>query len=304
MNIFNFVKALLPRIEKDKLLEDLRITISELDQVVIPNFQSSSDYFKMAKLKAEENKDLTDVFYRNFDLQNNSKSPTFINDIAKRLNFIKDNAVYISGLVEEIMERDIINEGLTAKKAITIRAAESISFISRFSIDLLNLVYVNEATNVNADIEENIRLSPAAIKHVNMHIAKYAKVVSDYGIPNADFSKIVTAVPDIIINSKTAASVAGIYKEKDVDPFAGSYTTGFTGNPIYHVRLLVAEWQAGRYKANKDKKKMLELRLLHLKLLQEKKNDPKIEQEINYIQGRVDKIERYLREVEDDLGEN
>jgi hypothetical protein len=65
--------------------------------------------------------------------------------------------------------------------------------------------------------------------------------------------------------------------------------------------MVVAEWQSNRYKANKDKKKTLELRLLHLKLQNEGKDDPKIEKEINYIQGRVDKIERYLKDVEESL---
>lgn len=301
MKIFDFVKALLPHIDKSKIVEDLRVTIAELENIDIRAFQTASDHFKTNKLKSAINKDLSEVFYRNFDLLHGSKQSSFVSEISNRLPYIKENADYILDQVEELMERDIINEGLTAKKAILVRAAESLSFISRYSIDLLNYVYINEAIEVSSEVEEAVRLSPGAIKVIQKDITKFARLLSNYGIPNKDLSKIILAVPDVIVNSKSAASIAGIYKETDLDPFASNYVAGFTGSPIYHVRLLVAEWQASRYKANKDKKKMLELRLLHLKLLQDKKNDPKLEQELTYLQSRIDKISRYLIEVETSL---
>ena len=298
MKILAFVQALLPRVEKDRLLEDIRITLSELDAIVEPSYSVASDFFRGSKMKSTDNKDLADMFYRGFDLQGGPKQGNFISDINRRLPFIKANLTYIQGLIEELMERDVINEGLTAKKAILIRAVEHISFVSRFATDLLNLTYVNEAGEVDADVEEAMRLSPGAIKHVQRNLLTFASLVSNYGIPSKDFEKLVLNIPEIVISSKNSSAIAGMYKEQEIDPFASSYMTGFSGNPIYHLRLLVAEWQANRYKANKDKKKVLELRLLHLKLLQEKKNDPKIENEITYIQNRVDKIEHYLREVE------
>ena len=303
MKIIQFVKALLPHIEKPKLLEDLRVTIAELDNVVMPNYLTASTYFRSEKLKSDNNKDLADAFYQNFDLMRSTKQSSFVADIQKRLEYIKQNSETLLELTEELFEHDIISEGLTARKAVLIKASESISFISRFSTDLLNLVYVNEASNVDVSVEESIRLAPIVVKTVNRNLPKYARIISDYGIPNETFKKIIGEVPDVIVNSKTANSVAGLYSDKDLDPFTNSYVVGFSGSPIYHFRLLVAEWQASRYKSNKDKKKMLELRLLHLKLLNDKKNDPKIEQEIVYIQSRVDKIERYLRETEESLSQ-
>jgi hypothetical protein len=301
MKIIQFVKGLLPHFEKSKVIEDLRITIGELDSIVLDNYSQASDHFRTNKIKSDKNKDLSDAFYQNFDLQRGSKQPSFVADVNKRMIFIKKNAEYILESVEALFERDIIAEGLTVRKALLLRAAESVSFVSRFSIDLLNLVYVNEAIEVNGLVEESLQLPPVTVKLVNNNITKFAKLISDYGLPNEDFKKLIQELPEIVINSKTANSVIGLYNEKDIDPFSNSYVVGFTGNPIYHIRLMVAEWQASRYKANKDKKKMLELRLLHLRLLQDKKNDPKLEQEINYIQSRIDKIGRYLNEVEESI---
>ena len=299
MKLINFIKGLLPRIDKDTILEDLRVTTTELEQVAIPNYNTAAEYFRTTKFKSDANKNLSDDFYRRFSGGN--KQSTFIGDVSRSLPAVKENAVYIQKQIEELMEKDILNEGLTAKKAILVRSAEHLSFISRFSIDLLNAAYINEASEVDADVRESMRMSPAAVKHVDVNTGNFAALLAIYSVPNKAFEKSFIGVPDILLSSRTANSIIGLYKEADVDPFSIGYVAGFTASPIYHIRLMIAEWQAARYKANKDKKKVLELRLLHLRLLNEKKNDAKLEQEINYIQNRVDKIEHNLREVEASL---
>lgn len=301
MKIISYVKALLPRVEREKVLEDLRVTAAELDQVCLPNYRQAADFFKANKLQSSDNKDLSDLFYRKIDLGGISKQSTFVNDISHRLAFVRDNVTYVQGQIEALLERDIINEGLTAKKAILLRAAEHLSFLSRFSVSVLNLVYVNEAVEADAGVVESMQLSPATTKHVQVNFVSFAQLLGDYGIPTRDLEKLIGYVPDVVISSKNENSIKGIYKERDIDPFTSGYVPGFMGSPIYHIRLTVAEWQASRYKASKDKKKVLELRLLHLKLSQEKKSNPQVEQEIEYIQGRIDKMERYQREVEESL---
>jgi hypothetical protein len=301
IKLINFIKSLLPRIGKDQILEDLRITATELDQIVIPSYEQAAEFFKVNKPKSEMAKSLSEDFYRKFEKGAMAKQASIIGEVAARLSFIKQNLAYVQAQIEIVLERDILNEGLTAKKAILVRAANQISFISRFSSDVLNYVYVAEAIAVNVDVQESMSLSPAAYKHVQNNIKVFATLLSDYGIPTREFEKIYTAVPDIVVSSRNESSIVGLFKEQDIDPFTSPYVQGFTGNPIYHVRLVFAEWQASRYKANKEKKRMLELRLLHLKLINEKKNDPKIEAEINYIQNRIDSTERYMREVEEDV---
>lgn len=301
MKIVDFVKSLLPSLQKNQLSEDLRITLSELEEIAEPSYRFSSEYLKTAKIKSDKNKELSQQFYRNFDLQGASKQPNFVAEINRRIEFVKQNVVYMRELIEKDFDELTVSEGLTAKKAAAIRAVSAMSFISRFSTDLLNYVYVQEAIAVNAELDESLQLAPAAIRHVERNIGHFATVLSDFGIPNKDFSKLLTELPDVVISSRNEQALKGMYSDQQLDPFKSSYIQGFTGNPIYHLRMVVAEWQSNRYKANKDKKKTLELRLLHLKLQNEGKDDPKIEKEINYIQGRVDKIERYLKDVEESL---
>ena len=303
MNVlYAFITALLPSIEKNRVLEDLRITQSELESVVLPSYTTASDYFRTAKLESKESKDIQAMFYRSFDLQGGSKQATLINEINRRLPALRDNAAYIAEMIEKTFEPDTISEGITAKKAVLLRAAEHISFISRYSVDLLNLIYIWEASETNTDVAEQMSRSPGDIKRITSKVQPFAQLLSNYGIPRKDFEKCYVQVPDVHLGSKTQAIVANNYKSDAIDPFGSGLIQGFIGSPIYHARLVYANWQTARYKSKQALKKTLEIRLLHLKALKENKNDPKLEQEIKYQQKRIDDLEHEIREAEESAG--
>lgn len=301
MKIFSFIKALLPHMTKDQVLEDLRITAGEFDQIVAPNYRHAAEYFRVNKVKSEVNKDLSDDFYRGLGKGSFPKQASVVGEVALRMTYLQDNLAYVAAQIEAIMERDIINEGLTAKKAILVRAASQFSFISRFAADLLNYLYVYETVEYKTEDGNDMSLAPAVKKHVEKDVKIFAMLLSDYGIPNKDFVKIIESLPDVMVSSRNEAVISSAYKESDIDPFSAVYMNGFSGTPIYHIRLVFAQWEASRYKSNKEKKKMLELRLLHLRLVNEKRGDAKIAAEIDYIQSRVDSLERGLRETEQSL---
>jgi hypothetical protein len=301
MKLFDFTKLLLPSIEKNRVLEDLRITIAEIENSILPNYSTAAEFFKLNRIKSDKLKDLSDDFYRSLK-DRSMKQSSFIADIYRRLPNLIENTKLVESQIELILEADTIREGMSAKKLLLIRAAESISFLSGYMLDLLNYAYVEETALISG-LTDDLDMSIAKIKHINFNISRFTKILNEYATPPIEFRKILTGVPEVIVNQKTMNTISGLYRESDLDPFSGGYMSGFYYNPIYHIRLAVSEWQAGRYKANKDKKKVLELRLLYLKLRAEKKNDPKLEQEITYLQSRIDKIERDLKSVEEDLNE-
>lgn len=297
MKLLSFVKALLPRIEKNTVIEDMRITIAELENIVLASYTTAADHFKLNKFKSKILIELNNDFFRNFS-SGGVKQPNYIAEINKALSNVKLNAVYIESLLEELFERDIINEGLSAKKAILLRSASNLSFISRYMVDLLNYTYVVEAAEISGTKPE---LSKATLKHIKSNFSKFARLYSDFAMDNKRYESLIGKIPEVILSSKNENALKGMFTDKDMDPFESRHLQGFTASPIYHLRLTIAEWQASRYKANKDKKKVLELRLLHLSLLMDDKKDAKLEKEIDYVQNRVDKISRYLQEVEESL---
>ncbi len=298
MSIFNFIKGMLPRLQKADIEEDIRITLKELSQVAIPQYFAATTAFKVNKIQSSEVQLFEKAFYKFVDLK--SKGPNFISDIHAALQRAQVNLTYVQKLATEVLEADLINEGLTAKKAHIVRACASLSFISNFSIEFLNHILTLESNAVSPEGEAK-EIAPAELKYIDKRYETFFKNLNEYTMDSDKFQSLMGEVPDVVITSKNAASIAQVFKPTQLDPFGGMGLSGFTGNPIYHIRLLVTEWQGKRYNANKDKKKLLELRLLHLKSLHDNSPNPRLEQEINYIENRVSKLDRALREVEESI---
>lgn len=289
---------MVPRLQKADIEEDIRITLKELGQVAIPQYFAATMAVKVNKLQSPEVQLFEKAFYKHMDLK--SKGPNFISDIHGALQRALQNLTYLQKVTTDVLEADLLNEGLTAKKAHIVRAAGSISFVSNFSIEFLNHILVLESNHVSNE-EDKKDISPAELKYIDKRYEIFFKNLNEYGMDPDKFQKLLGGIPDVVITSKNAASISQVFKPAEIDPFGSMGLSGFTGNPIYHIRLLVTEWQGKRYNANKDKKKLLELRLLHLKSLHDNSPNPRLEQEINYIENRVSKLDRDLREVEESI---
>ena len=69
-------------------------------------------------------------------------------------------------------------------------------------------------------------------------------------------------------------------------------------NPIYHIGMRIAEWQAKRYKSAKEELSLLQLRKLNLERVSAGKPDAKIQSEIKYLEARIQGLNFDIDEME------
>lgn len=301
LGIVKYMKSLVPHIERDQILEDLRLTETELENIVLPAYADAATFFSQDKFKSKENGDINEQVTMGLKSTRMGRQTTFLGEFNVRLNQIFKNIAVLNKHIGSEIGRDVVTDGVSSRKVALIRIAEKFSYISRYSLDLLNLVYINESSAVGTDVRE-LSMSPAEMGKARASIPNLIRLLAAYGIDPKDFEKNLGKMPDVVLGRDKNQEVEGVYGDNELDPMTPQLTTGFAGNPIYHVRMLVAEWQTKRYKANQEKKKVLELRLLHLQLQRDSgENNPKLVKEISYTQDRVAKIDRYLKEVEADL---
>jgi hypothetical protein len=62
---------------------------------------------------------------------------------------------------------------------------------------------------------------------------------------------------------------------------------------------MVAEWQANRYKAARDTKRLLELRLLNMQMQQQKTPDAALEKDIEYTTNRIKNLDFKIKDMEE-----
>jgi len=292
--LFNYIKSLLPHLRKDDILEDLRVTKGEFENLrqTYELLTQESAGFKWRSVAVQN---LATIFYRNYK-SSVGKSNELAVDIAKTIPNIVQNLEIVEKELEQILGTDVLNEGLTAKKAVLIRACEHFSFLSRYTLDVLN--YCLCAESAPPDYPLDRMMSKASVDWIEQNILVYAQLLTLYSRPTAKFEQDLAKIPDVVLNDSNVAAVAGVFDKAALDPYSNVMVREFIGSPVYHFRLIFAEWQANRYKASKDKKQMLELRLLQLKSIHEDAQDPALEKQIQYLQDRIDKLDRKLSDME------
>lgn len=302
MSIFNFTKKLLPRIERKTVAEDLRTTEKECINVVMPSWEAAASYFKVNKPGSQNVADLHLSFYRIlFEHRRGQKAPSFVFDIVHLLPVLHENISIVQGALEEKVEKDILSNGMTMKAAFILRAASNMSMVTRYMMSLLNYIYAAEAEHFGHGLEPGLEISKAEMKYVEEGFERFVKLFTEYTLPSKDFRSMIESASEVFVNDRTRDAVAGLYADDPIDPFSNFGVSGFVGNPIYRVRLMVARWQNDRYESAKAKKQQLELRLLYLQMQKDEKKDPIVTKEISRLQDRIDSLDKYLHEVETDL---
>ena len=297
--ICDFVKGLLPGLKKETVLEDLRISIDIIDKTVVPALDKITTVMK-DKFKSKHSQELENAFKKSYK-GSIANGTNMLITLRNSMGNIRQNAEYVEKRLSEILESTIVPDGLTSRKAAMIRASKQVSFITDMTLDVLNVVLILETVEQNSTLLEDMEVSKGTALRVQHNIARYAYAVSDFNRKPADFEKLYEKMKDVFVGGANAANVSISVKETEIDPFDSRMVQGVAYNPLYHARIAVAQWQASRYHASKEKKKVLELRVLQLKAENDNKQDPRILKEINYTQSRIDKFDREIHDTEDEL---
>ncbi len=296
MHVLKFVSSLLPQFGRSRLEEDLRIIRTEIETAGIPAYSGALVVFS----KDPQSKEIL-ALQSNYNQalgSDRSKNKTMIADISAKLETLKPTIELLEKVIEKDFEIEIVTAGITLPKATALRMLELLGFVSTFSLRLLNYCYVLESAAVASDSAyANKQLSSGEVKLIEQHVFDFALALQALSRPVQKLEKELKDIPEVLVNSKgsSALQALGHAKADRLNVFA---VQGFTNNPIYHIGLIVAEWQSDNYKRTKDLKATLELRLLRLQRQADGQEDPGLEREIEVLQSRIDKYAEKLRKTE------
>ena len=308
MNIIAYLKSLLPSFKKDRILEDSRIVKTELETVSIVSYQEAEKVFTGWNFKSKQMQDYIKIFNRNFKPGAGfGAKDNIVTSIRKALEKLLETHAVIEDKLQSNLEDIVIAEGVTCLKANLLQTLEGISFISKYSYKFLNYIYIVETANQSEGNEVDYiknNLSPADIAYIEDSFVYFATLISTLSKSKAEIEKIIDAIPDIVISSTNADAINSTIDQNKLSPLGGhgliqGNTITIFNNPIYHIGLMVAEWQANRYKLSKETKKILELRLLNLQMIKQKNPDAKLEKEIEYIQSRIQGLDYKIKKMEE-----
>lgn len=294
--LIEFIKSLSPRTNKSTVEKDLDSTLKELSTIAMPMVKSMADTTIASPLKSE----WVGVFESHIraQLKFSKKSSNIWLDLYAALVNVQSNAEYLRKAVDDYLQEDTLRDGITGRAAHIIRLAGAVSFITTYTAEVCDYSLAQEAVTLG-DAEST---PPAQAKYIRGSLEKYVRLLMDMSLPPKEFEKLFTSVPDMFLSEGNMATVAAMFTPKEIDPFRNLQTaTNFTGSPIYMARLMWETWQADRFHAMKERKAMMELRLIHLQNKQAGSDNPRLQAEIEGLQARINKYDRRIREVEASL---
>ena len=295
MDISKYVKSILPGFEKDRVTEDIRVTRSEIKDVLVPAYAGADKAMKSWKFRSEAMGLRIETWN---SLVKFGGSANIVCTINKGIPLMLENLDGIESLINRTYSEDVMATGLTYLKAQMLQFVECLVFVSKYARRFLNYVYVYETSMLegfSGDVADS--LSPAEIQWIE---ANFVNFCTAFNIVVGEPHKVEAAlkdIPDIVItdeNAKTIPATMGIGK---VDPFQMRFIPVIL-NPFYHIGIRVAEWQAKRYKAAQEELRLLQLRKLNMERLQQNKPDVKLTKEIQYLESRIQGLNYDIAKME------
>ena len=304
MNLTGFVKSLLPSFDKSDLETDMEISLDEIS-VITESYTQLEEIFKVSKPESKEVKDLFKEFYKELkEVKPKVKLTPTENFAADTLTLMKNVKINGDHLLKEISDSVndvVVSQALTAYKVNLLRSVAHYYFMTRFATDLVNFIYVSEADHAGMELTKEYKLNPKQKQFITKNLWIYARMVAVYGDDHTHFQDKLSSVGEITIPKDSADEAVSVYEADKIDVF-NNLPQGFVGSPVYTVRMIFSQWEADRYRSMKDKKRLLELRYLHLKLMKEQnQSDINIEKEIMHLQKRLTDLDFKISKIESDV---
>jgi hypothetical protein len=294
MKIKDLLSHLLPTFGKDTLLEDIRVTRGSLEQLE-ELYGDAADELKGWKFKSSEVKSMVSTFK---SMVGGGDNP--IVNIAKGLKTVLKNLDTCETLAASILNGQVAAKGMTYKQAILVQYCDAVFLVEKYARKWLNFVLVMESAEYKENglpIDESIPKPELEwLKKTFVDFCVAYKAASEQP---EKVTKDLESVPEIDVDSSDAKALAHTRGPGLTDPFKLGFIAT-KANPIYFVRMVIAEWQVKRYKESREELSALQLRLLYLKRLEEGRADAATEQRIRYLESRIQTLSADLADMEKD----
>lgn len=294
MKLDHYLNSLLPTFAKERVLEDCRLTLGEIKNETLPMYSTAQKAFKGHKFQDEELVNWNNSFTRMVKTHKGG----LLEGVEGALEQVLRNLEEVEKLVDKVYNDEIASAGLTYLKANLLQFTEWASFASKYSRRLLVYILIKETAqyeNSGPTLSES--MEPAEIEWVQTHFVHFCTALQAVAQPTDKLKTAIANIPDVTITTDNLATLRASQGASKVDPFSVGLIP-IAVNPIYHIRMAWAEYKADRYRATKEEKKLVELRILNLKRAQDGKSDAGIQKEIDYSQRRLSRLNASMSEEE------
>lgn len=296
MAIKDFLLSLLPVFSRNVIVDDLDNVEDEISTSVTSAYRLATETFNdKYKFKSVEIRSNDVAFNRQVKGEGN-----IVQIISSALPDVILNLDHVRDLAKKVVDDKVASAGLTYRKANVIRVAQLFGFVSRYSMRYLNYAYILES---QAHGIENVKLhdslEKAEIEWIVVNFPAFCRAFAVVSGQPKQLRAALESVPDIEITDNSDEVLEATIGRDKIDPLM----VGFIPvklNPIYHIGMYIAEWQAAKYKEITQELELIRFRKLNLELEMQKNKDPQIQKSILFLEKRISELSYKQAKMERD----
>lgn len=295
MSLSKYVRTLLPTFAKSELEKHLANLQRELRENTMPPLTATNDILKNHQFK--------DKWLLAFDTAISRKlNPryrgNFVNKIHAVMEKTADNLALLDRLLAKHKGRDIVISSITYNRLQILQLMDAIAFSLKYTRTLLVYTLAVETDMLRQNKTVNFRMSKAEINMLKDRRDVYFDALRAMDHTSRDMEKTISQVPEIEIdpeNIDVDVAASGIMS---LDPF-GLAAQGLILNPIYHARIMWADWEDHRRQAAYEERVMLQYQILDIKNALEDKEDANVRKALDYSEKRLANLNYKIAKMEE-----
>lgn len=280
MNLSSFISSMLPNFTRSRIEDDLDTIFAEYNDHVKPCFEQFRKEFKNFKFTDSEIQSQVQVFDDNTKFKYDGNHVVAMYDSA--LMNIPSKIDLCRLIIEDKFTSDVLASAINALQINVIQLVEVLAFVTRFARRYLNFVITKELSGLGwKDEGEGSSITEAEQDYIKKNFLYFVHGLKILHADRADIKEAFEEIPDILVNKDNVKNVTTVSGEK-TDPLQLGFIPVFL-NPIYHIGIRIAEYQAARYKEAQHDQQVITSKILYLRKKLDGKQDAHLEKVIeNY----------------------
>ena len=279
---FNLVKKPVKKEQLIKTFEQIHLIAQE---DVLPALTELKNYEKSSKITKSEIFGLTKELIK----INGGKSKNIISDLESLFIEIGKNVNGIEQLLNKHTSFVLTNKVMGVKDAAIVKLVDDIGSLTLFSMDYITCLL----SNVNDTAFPKIKF-----KKLKEGIPAFINLVVGYNGKIKNTIDNITKLDDTSIDSNTSEAMLGV--KLNSSGITSLVPDGFINNPFYHIRMWFVDREINKLEALRDKKKLIELRIMELKIEEKSGSDGDLSKQIEYYEDKLAAIEYKIQKLEEE----
>jgi hypothetical protein len=297
MSMLTYFKSLLPSFGQDRIIDDLQRMRAEVEENLLPSLIQASTAFHDVKFKSDVALIAQSKLQKRFDAAHQGLFE-ILHDIFKDA---PAKLELLENAVEEYFAKDVEKESLTYRRASILQFIELYSFAIQYTIRMVLRVIIAESyEEAGKSSEVDSYMSAKEKAYFAEHYDAWLAALNVADKTPTQIEQAFAAVPEVVIDEAHADAHASTIGAKALDPMGMNFVKP-SWNPIYRVRLVMAEWDVQLINRSKEERKMVELRLRELKNRRDGVDDAKLQHQIEVTESRLKSLEFKIAKLSGNL---